>query len=76
MIVTTFVVLLSSLTWLSPNAVLRYPRRIDLLKRAAQSNLPYRSLKEMQQEVDLICGGPPAPQKTNKAKIVACREMG
>ena len=47
------------------------PRRIDLLKRAAQSNLPYRSLKEMQQEVDLICGGPPAPQKTNKAKIVA-----
>ena len=47
------------------------PRRSDLLKRVLKSNLPIRSLEEIQKEVYSLCGGQPTPRKVNKAKIVA-----
>jgi citrate lyase subunit alpha / citrate CoA-transferase len=47
------------------------PRRKDLLKAVKGSNLPIRSIKEIYNEVNDICGGKPAKPKVNKDAVVA-----
>ena len=47
------------------------PKRKDLLKAVKNSNLPIRSIKEIYNEVNDLCGGNPAKPKVNKDKIVA-----
>ncbi|MFA3783692.1 citrate lyase subunit alpha [Melioribacteraceae bacterium 4301-Me] len=47
------------------------PRRKDLLTAVKKSSLPIRSLKEIQKEVNEICGGKPSKPKVDKNKIVA-----
>lgn len=47
------------------------PKRKDLLKAVKGSNLPIRSLKEIYNEVNDICGGKPAKPKVNKDDVVA-----
>jgi len=46
------------------------PRRPDLMKALAGSQLPIKSIQELKNEVEDICGGVPAPLKRSE-KIVA-----
>lgn len=47
------------------------PLRKDLLKRVSKSSLPIRLLKDIQEEVFALCGGPPAPPRLNKKNCAA-----
>jgi len=47
------------------------PLRKDLLEAVKNSNLPYKTIEELKEEVDLICGGEPVKPKVNKEKVVA-----
>lgn len=47
------------------------PLRKDLLAALANSSMPLRTLREMQQEVHAICGGPPAPPTLERQQPVA-----
>jgi len=47
------------------------PKRKDLINALKNSNLPIRSIKEIRDEVNAICGGAPAKPKVNKNKVVA-----
>lgn len=47
------------------------PKRKDLLKAVKGSNLPVKSIKEIYNEVNDICGGKPAKPKVNKDEVVA-----
>lgn len=47
------------------------PRRKDLLKAVNNSSLPVKSIKEIYDEVNQICGGKPSKPKVDKDKVVA-----
>ncbi|MCK9279945.1 MAG: citrate lyase subunit alpha [Melioribacteraceae bacterium] len=47
------------------------PRRKDLLAAVKNSNLPIRSIKEIQKEVYEICGGAPAKPLVDESNVVA-----
>jgi len=47
------------------------PKRKDLLNAVKNSSLPIRSIKEIYDEVNNICGGKPAKPKVDKDKPVA-----
>lgn len=47
------------------------PRRKDLLKAVKKSNLPIRSIKEIYDEVNDLCGGKPAKPKLDKNTVIA-----
>ena len=47
------------------------PLRKDLLESVKNSKLPYKTIQELKEEVDSICGGAPAKPKVNKDKVVA-----
>jgi citrate lyase subunit alpha/citrate CoA-transferase len=47
------------------------PNRKDLIDATKNSNLPIRSIKEIQKEVYDICGGAPAKPVIDKSKVVA-----
>lgn len=47
------------------------PKRKDLIEALKNSSLPIRSIKEIRDEVNNICGGAPAKPKVNKNKVVA-----
>jgi len=46
------------------------PRRTDLIEAAKGSDLPIRTIEEIKEEVEAMCGGKPAPPKLGD-KIVA-----
>jgi citrate lyase subunit alpha/citrate CoA-transferase len=46
------------------------PQRKDLLRALKKSDLPIKSIRELKEEVETICGGPPAAPKL-KDKVVA-----
>ncbi len=47
------------------------PKRKDLLKAVKNSNLPIRTIKDIFNEVNDLCGGKPAKPKINKDKVIA-----
>ena len=47
------------------------PKRKDLINAAKGSNLPIKTIKEIYNEVNEICGGKPAKPKVNKDEVVA-----
>lgn len=47
------------------------PQRKDLLSAVKNSRLPIRSIKEIQKEVNEICGGAPQKPNIDKNKVVA-----
>lgn len=47
------------------------PRRKDLLKVVRNSSLPVKSIKEIYDEVNQICGGKPSKPKIKKDEVVA-----
>lgn len=47
------------------------PRRKDLMKALKGSDLPIKSIKQIYNEVNDICGGKPAKPKVNKDEVVA-----
>lgn len=47
------------------------PKRKDLLKSVANSNLPIKKIEDIYQEVIQICGGKPDKPKIDKRKVVA-----
>ncbi|RPI69346.1 MAG: citrate lyase subunit alpha [Ignavibacteriales bacterium] len=47
------------------------PLRKDLIKAVKNPSLPIKSIKEIRDEVNEICGGAPAKPKLNKEKVVA-----
>ena len=47
------------------------PKRKDLIKAVKKSKLPFKSLKEIRDEVNDICGGAPAKPKIDKNNVVA-----
>lgn len=47
------------------------PKRKDLINALKNSSLPIRSIKEIRDEVNSICGGAPVKPKVNKNKVVA-----
>ncbi|MBU1101091.1 MAG: citrate lyase subunit alpha [Bacteroidetes bacterium] len=47
------------------------PNRKDLLKAVKGTDLPIKTIKEIYEEVNQICGGAPAKPKVNKDKVVA-----
>ncbi len=47
------------------------PRRKDLLKSVKGSTLPIKPIEEIKKKVERICGGPPAPPKASKNRVVA-----
>ncbi|MBI1939837.1 MAG: citrate lyase subunit alpha [Ignavibacteriales bacterium] len=47
------------------------PKRKDLLSAVKNSKLPIRSIKEIQKEVNEICGGAPQKPSIDKNKVVA-----
>ncbi len=47
------------------------PKRKDLLKAVKNSNLPIRTIEEIYEEVNNLCGGKPAQPKIDKNKVVA-----
>ena len=47
------------------------PKRKDLLKAMKNSNLPIKSIKDIYNEVNDLCGGKPQKPKLNKNKVVA-----
>lgn len=49
------------------------PRRGDLLERLRGSNLPIRPLQAIKEEVDTLCGGPPAKPELTDEFIAAIK---
>jgi citrate lyase subunit alpha/citrate CoA-transferase len=49
------------------------PRRDDLIGAVKGSDLPVRSIEEIQKEVTLICGGKPAKAKTGEKVVAAIK---
>ena len=47
------------------------PKRKDLLKAVKNSGLPIKTIKQIYDEVNDICGGSPAKPKLDKKKVVA-----
>ena len=47
------------------------PRRKDLLKAMKNSGLPIKSIEQIKEEVERMCGGPPAPPRVDKEHVVA-----
>lgn len=47
------------------------PKRKDLINAVKGSNLPIKTIKEIYNEVNEICGGKPAKPKVNKDEVVA-----
>ncbi|MBI4721939.1 MAG: citrate lyase subunit alpha [Candidatus Stahlbacteria bacterium] len=47
------------------------PRRQDLIEAVKNSSLPIRTIEEIKEEVDKICGGSPTPPNVDKDKVVA-----
>jgi len=47
------------------------PRRKDLLKATKNSGLPIKSIEQIKEEVERMCGGPPAPPRVDKEHVVA-----
>jgi len=47
------------------------PKRKDLIRATKKSGLPIKSIKQIKNEIDEICGGQPAKPKVNKNKVVA-----
>lgn len=47
------------------------PKRKDLLNAVKNSNLPIKSIKEIYNEVNELCGGKPAKPKLKKDKVIA-----
>jgi len=47
------------------------PKRKDLIKAAKKTDLPIRAIREIKEDVEKICGGPPSPPKIDKKKVVA-----
>ena len=47
------------------------PRRKDLIRAAKKTDLPTRTIQDIKEEVEKICGGPPSPPKVDKKKVVA-----
>jgi len=47
------------------------PRRKDLFKALKNSDLPLRSIEDIKDEVERICGGAPSPPKVDKNHVVA-----
>ena len=47
------------------------PRRKDLLRAAKKTDLPTRTIQDIKEEVEKICGGPPSPPRIDKKKVVA-----
>jgi len=47
------------------------PRRQDLRRRLAKTSLPLRPLREIQKEVEAICGGARAKPGLDKNKVIA-----
>lgn len=47
------------------------PKRKDLLEAVKGSTLPIKTIQEIRDEVNEICGGAPAKPKINKDKVVA-----
>ncbi len=47
------------------------PKRKDLIKAVKDSKLPFKTLKELKKEVDLICGEPLTKPNLNKDNVVA-----
>ncbi|MFA5832913.1 MAG: citrate lyase subunit alpha [Bacteroidota bacterium] len=47
------------------------PLRIDLIKKLTNSRLPIRSLKDIQSEVNTICGGKPEHPKFSSENVAA-----
>jgi citrate lyase subunit alpha/citrate CoA-transferase len=49
------------------------PRREDLIKAVAGSNLPVKSIEELKQEAEKISGGPPAKPRLGNKTIAAIK---
>ena len=47
------------------------PKRKDLLKAVKGSGLPVKTIEQLYEEVNGICGGKPAKPKLNKDKVIA-----
>jgi len=47
------------------------PRRKDLLKATKGSSLPIRTIEDIYEDVNSICGGKPEKPKLNKKKVIA-----
>lgn len=47
------------------------PRRKDLIAAVKKSKLPFKTIKELKKEVEVICGGVPEKPNLNKDKVVA-----
>lgn len=47
------------------------PKRKDLLKALKGSTLPIRSIREIKEEVEKICGGAPSPPDVDRDHVVA-----
>lgn len=47
------------------------PRRKDLIRAAKKTDLPIRTIQDIKEEVEKICGGPPAPPRIDKRKVIA-----
>ena len=47
------------------------PRRKDLIRAAKKTDLPTRTIQDIKEEVEKICGGPPSPPRIDKKKVVA-----
>ena len=46
-------------------------QRKDLINAVKKSGLPIRTIQEIKNEVDEICGGKPAKPKIDKNKVIA-----
>lgn len=49
------------------------PRRTDLLEKMKGSSLPIRNIRDIQAEVDDICGGKPQPPRTGDKVVAAIK---
>ena len=49
------------------------PLRKDLIKALSSSNLPIRSIEELKEEVETICGGKPAKPKLGEKVVAAIK---
>jgi citrate lyase subunit alpha/citrate CoA-transferase len=47
------------------------PKRKDLIKAVKKSGLPIRTIEEIKNEVDEICGGQPENPRIDKNKVIA-----
>jgi citrate lyase subunit alpha/citrate CoA-transferase len=47
------------------------PRRKDLIKAVKKTDLPIRTIQDIKEEVEKICGGPPSRPRVDKKKVVA-----